>query len=118
LTVFLVGPASVYVCYLLFQLSSPRSSANTRAAAKAHLWFVAPAIAIAELYGGWMTFAPEWLTGSSQLETGHPVYLWLYLVFFNTLWVFLPAWVLWETTKELRTAFVAAERTTQTKKSK
>lgn len=110
LTVLLGGPAALYVCYLLWQASSPSTtSVSARGAAKAKLWLVAPALAIAELYGGFMTFAPEWLTGSAQLETADPVYLWLYLVFFNTLWVFIPTWVLWEAAKELRAAFVIAE---------
>jgi hypothetical protein len=26
-----------------------------------------------------MTFAPEWLTGSQNLNTSNPLYLWLYL---------------------------------------
>jgi hypothetical protein len=116
LTVFLVGPAAIYICYQLYQISNPKASSKARGAAKATLWLVAPAIAIAELYGGWMTFAPEWLTGSTQLETGHPVYLWLYLVFFNTLWVYVPLWVIWEAAKELKKAFVAVEGTTQSKK--
>lgn len=116
LTVFLGGPAALYVCYLLYKASSPNASAAARGAAKAKLWLVAPALATAELYGGFMTFAPEWLTGSTQLETNDPVYLWFYLFFFNTLWVWVPIWVLWEAVKELRTAFVTAESATQGKK--
>ncbi|OQE23199.1 hypothetical protein PENSTE_c009G08202 [Penicillium steckii] len=109
LTVFLGGPAAIYVCYQLYRSTSEKLSAQARGAAKSKLWFVALALAICELYGGFMTFAPEWLTGSSQLATEDPVYLWLYLVFFNTLWVWLPLWVLWEGGKELRSAFVAKE---------
>lgn len=109
LTVFLGGPTAVYICYLLWKSSSSRTSTSARGAAKGKLWLVAPALATAELYGGFMTFAPEWLTASSQLETGNPVYLWFYLFFFNTLWVFIPIWVLWESAKELRTAFMTAE---------
>lgn len=116
LTVFLGGPAALYVCYLVYKASSPRATASVRGAAKAKLWLVAPALATAELYGGFMTFAPEWLTGSTQLETKDPVYLWFYLFFFNTLWVWVPIWVLWEAVKELRTAFVTAETATQGKK--
>ncbi|BAE59668.1 Emopamil-binding protein [Aspergillus flavus] len=118
LTVFLGGPAALYVCYLLWKASSSRTSAAAKGSAKAKLWLVAPALATAELYGGFMTFAPEWLTGSSQLETSNPVYLWFYLFFFNTLWVWVPLWVLWEATKELRTAFTKAESATEARKSK
>ncbi|CAL5868100.1 uncharacterized protein PFLUO_LOCUS2324 [Penicillium psychrofluorescens] len=116
LTVFLGGPAALYTCYLLYRSSNPNISAPTRGAAKGSLWLIASALATAELYGGFMTFAPEWLTGSSQLATEDPVYLWLYLVFFNTLWVFIPIWVLWEAAKELRGAFVAAEAGSSRKK--
>ncbi|KAJ5613284.1 hypothetical protein N7510_006478 [Penicillium lagena] len=116
LTVFLGGPAALYTCYLLYRSSNPSISAPARGAAKGSLWLVASALATAELYGGFMTFAPEWLTGSSQLATEDPVYLWLYLVFFNTLWVFIPIWVLWEAAKELRGAFVAAEAGSSRKK--
>uniref|UniRef100_A0A7S3DH16 EXPERA domain-containing protein n=1 Tax=Palpitomonas bilix TaxID=652834 RepID=A0A7S3DH16_9EUKA len=44
----------------------------------------------AELYGGWMTFCPEWVEGSPNLVTDDPVYLWIYLVFMNGLWVWVP----------------------------
>ncbi|EPS33432.1 hypothetical protein PDE_08394 [Penicillium oxalicum 114-2] len=109
LTVFLGGPAALYVCYLLVRASNEKLGARVRGSAKATLWFVATALATAELYGGFMTFAPEWLTGSLQLATEDPVYLWLYLFFFNTLWVFVPLWVLWEASKELQAAFVTRE---------
>ncbi|KAL3477486.1 Emopamil-binding protein [Aspergillus californicus] len=111
LTVFLGGPAALYICYLLWVSSSPRwaSSVDVRGSAKGKLWLVATGLATAELYGGFMTFAPEWLTGSMQLATGNAVYLWFYLVFFNTLWVWVPLWVLWEAGKEVKRAFVVAE---------
>ncbi|KAI9926415.1 hypothetical protein AWENTII_007019 [Aspergillus wentii] len=109
LTVFLGGPAAIYVCYLLWKSSSSRATASSKGSAKAKLWLVAPALATAELYGGFMTFAPEWLTDSAQLETGNPVYMWFYLFFFNTLWVFIPLWVLWVAAGEVRAAFVTAE---------
>ncbi|KAL4793668.1 Emopamil-binding protein [Aspergillus venezuelensis] len=120
LTVLLGGPAAVYVCYLLWKASqkgsskSSSSSSSSKAleakgSSKATLWLVCVALATAELYGGFMTFAPEWLTGSSQLETSNPVYMWFYLVFFNILWVFIPIWVLFEAAKEVRRVFVLAE---------
>lgn len=28
----------------------------------------------------WMTFCPEWLTGSPSLDTSNALYLWVYLV--------------------------------------
>lgn len=117
LTVFLGGPAAIYVCYLLWASSrtAPSSVATSnieienKASAKSKLWLVATSLATAELYGGFMTFAPEWLTGSPGLETGNAVYLWFYLIFFNTLWVWIPIWVLYEAAKEVREAFVLAE---------
>ena len=120
LTVFLAGPAAVYICYLLYKtarssnkLSSSTSTtaadAQRLGAARAKLWLVVSAVATAELYGGFMTFAPEWLSASSQLDTSNPVFLWLYLVFFNSLWVFVPLWVLTVAYKELKSGFVMAE---------
>ncbi len=48
------------------------------------------------LVAGFMTFAPEWLTGSPNLDTSNFMYLWVYLFFFNTLWVWIPLWILYE----------------------
>lgn len=45
---------------------------------------------------GFMTFAPEWLSGSPSLNTSTFMYKWVYLFFFNTLWVWFPFWVLVE----------------------
>lgn len=113
LTVFLAGPAAVYICYLLYQIASNKKATTVEAqqlgTAKGKLWLIASAVATAELYGGFMTFAPEWLSANSQLDTSNPVFLWLYLVFFNMLWVFIPLWVLAEAYKELKTVFVRAE---------
>ena len=65
---------------------------------------------------GFMTFCPEWLSGNTQLAGDDPVYLWLYLVFFNVLWVFIPAWVLWEAWKEVSKNFERAGQMTGWKK--
>lgn len=46
-------------------------------------------------HAGFMTFAPEWLTGNQNLDGSNFMYLWVYLVFFNMLWVFLPLYALW-----------------------
>ena len=67
--------------------------------------FIMAMLATAELYGGFMTFAPEWLSGSTALETSNPIYLWLYLVFFNILWVFIPAWILYAVYGEIVDAY-------------
>jgi hypothetical protein len=31
-------------------------------------------------YDSWMTFCPEWLTGSPSLDTSNTLFLWVYLV--------------------------------------
>lgn len=54
---------------------------------------------------GFMTFAPEWLTGSPNLDTSNFMYLWVYLFFFNTLWVWFPLWILYEAHHNITTAF-------------
>ncbi|KAK5062602.1 hypothetical protein LTR84_004675 [Exophiala bonariae] len=114
LTVGLEGPAAVYVCYLIPRVL--KSSGALKAKYQTRLWFVAVLIATGELYGGWMTFAPEWLSGNAALAGDDPVYLWLYLVFFNVLWVFIPLWVLYVAYGEFSAAFtsqaVASKKTT------
>ncbi|WEW57099.1 hypothetical protein PRK78_002559 [Emydomyces testavorans] len=109
LTVFLGGPAASYVCYLVYKATDASTVAEQKAAMyKGRLWFVAVGLAVAELYGGFMTFAPEWLSGNTALQTTDPVYFWFYLVFFNMLWVFVPMWVLWAGWGEIRDAFMGA----------
>ncbi|PGH01406.1 hypothetical protein AJ80_09006 [Polytolypa hystricis UAMH7299] len=114
LTVILGGPAAAYVCYLVYKSgkdAAQKKSASASASvsrARGKMWFVASGLAVAELYGGFMTFAPEWLTGSTALDTSDPMYLWVYLVFFNGLWVVMPIYVLWAGWREVGDAFVEA----------
>ena len=61
---------------------------------KSYRHFVQVLVNTCELYGGWITFAPEWLTGNRNLDTSSPFYLWVYLVFFNGLWVVFPVLLL------------------------
>ncbi|GAB7348754.1 hypothetical protein MBLNU459_g7486t1 [Dothideomycetes sp. NU459] len=95
LTVFVGGPLAVYVCACLARGERGRA------------WFWMCVLATGELYGGFMTFAPEWLSGSPNLDTSNFMYLslthesvadnrWVYLFFFNTLWVWIPLWILYE----------------------
>lgn len=107
LTVGLAGPAAVYVCYLISKVAKAGSQSSTKAKYQTRLWFVAVMIATGELYGGFMTFAPEWLSGNPALAGEDPVYLWLYLVFFNMLWVFIPLWVLYAAYTEISAAFTS-----------
>lgn len=51
-----------------------------------------------------MTFCPEWLIGNLNLDTSNFMYLWVYLVFFNTLWVWIPLWVIWHSVRDISTA--------------
>ena len=83
LTVLVEAPMAVYICYLIVR---QRRSA----------WFWMLVVAVGELYGGWMTFGPEFLSGNPNLDTSNAMYLWVYLVFFNTLWVWIPGWICWE----------------------
>jgi len=43
-----------------------------------------------------MTFAPELLTGSKNLATDNWLYLWVYLVFFNGVWVVMPVTLMYQ----------------------
>ncbi|KAL5482532.1 hypothetical protein ACEPAI_9126 [Sanghuangporus weigelae] len=83
LTVLGAGPLSCYILYQLVRQDPAR-----------HYWIVV--LSTAELYGGWMTFCPEWLTGSPNLDTSNPLYLWVYLVFMNVIWVFIPVWLMYD----------------------
>lgn len=68
---------------------------------------------------GFMTFAPEWLSGNPNLDTSNFMYLWVYLVFFNMLWVWFPSWVLYEAYNNISLAFARASGATgiETKKT-
>nr|XP_004659935.1 emopamil-binding protein-like [Jaculus jaculus] len=64
--------------------------------------FIQITLCTCELYGGWMTFFPEWLIGSPSLNTNSWLYFWVYLVFFNGVWVLIPALLLWQSWVELK----------------
>ncbi|KAL1660613.1 Emopamil-binding protein [Schizophyllum commune] len=88
LTVLGAGPLA---CYILTQLA--------RNDPARHYWIVV--LSTAELYGGWMTFCPEWLTGSPSLDTSNPLYLWVYLFFMNTIWVVIPVWLMYDSYNQI-----------------
>ncbi len=73
-----------------------------------HYWQIV--LCAAELYGGGMTFFPEWITGSVNLNTSHPVYLWLYLWFFNGVWVIIPVLLMVQSWQYLTQAVTAMEK--------
>lgn len=91
LTVFVGGPLALWICNRLRQ-------------EKNDAWFWMIILATGELYGGFMTFAPEWLSGNPNLDTSNFMYLWVYLFFFNTLWVWIPLWILYEAYGKIQTA--------------
>lgn len=49
-----------------------------------------------------MTFCPDWLIGSPNLNVKNWLYLWVYLVFFNGVWVVVPGLLLCQSWKDLR----------------
>ncbi|RAL13816.1 EXPERA domain-containing protein [Aspergillus homomorphus CBS 101889] len=106
LTVLLGGPAAAYICWALYRLSHERLSPTQRGLLAGRVWFVAACLATAELYGGFMTFVPEWLSGSPALNTSHWMYVVVYLTFFNGLWVVVPIWIIWQALREVSRAFV------------
>jgi hypothetical protein len=64
-----------------------------RRAAWRHFWQLV--LCVGELYGGWMTFGPDWLTsfatGKSELNPHkHWIHFWIYLFFANMVWVIIP----------------------------
>lgn len=61
-------------------------------------------ICVAELYGGWVTFAPEWVEGSPNLDGSSFVLFWIYLVFMNGLWVVIPLLLLWDSWSRISNA--------------
>ena len=65
LTVLIDGPLAIYVCDLIRKGAGAAGSG--RLSGKLFYW--GSILAVAELYGGFMTFCPEWLTGSLNLDT-------------------------------------------------
>jgi hypothetical protein len=67
-------------------------------------------LSLAELYGGWMTFAPEWVDGSPSLVSrADPLRFWCHLVFMNGLWVVIPALLLAESSLQIVRACAKAK---------
>jgi len=83
LTVLVVGPLCLLNVYAIMKK-------------KAYRHLVQIIICVCELYGGWMTFCPEWVAGSPALNTSSFLLLWVYLFFMNFVWVIIPFILLWE----------------------
>ncbi|CAG9943263.1 unnamed protein product [Clonostachys rosea f. rosea IK726] len=82
LTVFFDGTLALYICYCIAK-RDPKTS----------IWMII--LATCEIYGGFMTFCPEWLVGNLNLDGSNFMYMWVYLVFFNMLWVFIPFYAIY-----------------------
>ena len=72
LTVFLAGPIALWVSELIRRGAGKEGGKG--GAKSASMWFWATILAAGELYGGFMTFAPEWLSSSENLDTSHWMY--------------------------------------------
>lgn len=99
LTVFVAGPLAFLAAYAV----------KTH---KPYRHLVQATICIMELYGGFMTFGPEWVDGNPNLNSKSLIGFWVYLVFMNGVWVVLPAILLWESAiKIIRACDVAKSET-------
>ncbi|XP_006879569.1 PREDICTED: emopamil-binding protein-like [Elephantulus edwardii] len=81
ITVFLDGSLALLLIYAIVK-------------EKYYRHFLQVTLCVCELYGGWMTFSPDWLVGSPNLNTKNWLYFWVYLVFFNGVWVLVPTLLL------------------------
>jgi len=101
LTVFGAAPLAAYIVYQIVKGDPTR-----------YYWIIV--LCTAELYGGWMTFCPEWLIGSPALNTSNALHFWVYLVFMNVLWVALPVWLMFDAythiTRSLRAVQTGSQR--------
>ncbi|KAI1415154.1 Emopamil-binding protein [Hypoxylon sp. FL1857] len=105
LTVFVAGPLACYICYGIAK-KDPRTN------------ILMIVIATMELYGGFITFCPEWLTANHNLDASNFMYKWVYLVFFNMLWVFIPLYAIWVSVKDINDAFAVRARVAAASKKK
>ncbi|KAL4691238.1 hypothetical protein H8959_014199 [Pygathrix nigripes] len=89
LTVALDGSLALFLIYAIVK-------------EKHYRHFLQITLCVCELYGCWMTFLPEWLTRSPNLNTSNWLYCWVYLFFFNGVWVLIPGLLLWQSWVELK----------------
>ncbi|KZV84520.1 Emopamil-binding protein [Exidia glandulosa HHB12029] len=107
LTVLGAGPICFYILYLMTKRDPAR-----------HFWIVV--LSTAELYGGWMTFAPDLLDGGKSLilDPTNILDFWIYLVFLNILWVFIPIYLLFDSYGEISKSLRAAQKAQTVTKTK
>lgn len=79
LTVFIMGPIAIMMVYGIYYRKPWRHVLNI-------------VICTSELYGGAMTFFPEWLARpvANPNLSDKPIHVWIYLFFMNALWVWVP----------------------------
>lgn len=65
---------------------------------------------------GFITFCPEWLVGNVNLDTSNFMYKWVYLVFFNMLWVWIPLYAIYVGCADILDAFKTRAAATGAKK--
>lgn len=63
-----------------------------------------------------LTLFKEWLSGSPNLDTSNWMFTWLYLFFFNTLWVWIPLWILYDSYKTVVNAVNGQQKGGKVKK--
>lgn len=61
---------------------------------------------------------PEWLTGSLNLDTSNWMYKWIFLIFFNGLWVVIPLYAIYVAADDMFDAFRARATALGEKKEK
>ncbi|KAJ3477378.1 hypothetical protein NLI96_g10499 [Meripilus lineatus] len=107
LEILTVFGAGLICCYVLRQLANDDPAR--------HYWLIV--LSTGELYGGFMTFSPEWLTGSAALNTSNALYLWVYLVFMNVIWVFIPIWLMYDSYNHIASSLRFQQAVLRTKKN-
>jgi EXPERA (EXPanded EBP superfamily) len=97
LTVFIMGPLALACLYGTLKRSPWRHVAQI-------------VICACELYGGFMTFAPEWLSRpvANPNLSNRPLHVCCHLFFFNFLWVLVPLILLWDSCVVLTRAAATA----------
>ncbi|KAI0167212.1 Emopamil-binding protein [Pestalotiopsis sp. NC0098] len=101
LTVFLAGPLACAICHGIAKQKYLRTN------------LLIIVVATMELYGGFITFCPEWLVHNNNLDASNFMYKWVYLVFFNMLWVVIPAWAAWVAVADISDAYAVRSRVTR-----
>ena len=97
---FVAGPLACLICWGLAR-RDPRTNV------------LMVVVATMELYGGFITFCPEWLVRNNNLDTSNFMYKWVYLVFFNMLWVVVPAWAAYVAVADISDAYAVRSRVTR-----